>query len=150
MPGKDDVKSKILLKNFYENGFTAAKTVDDLRMLNEILHDEPLIDYQTYINLFINQTKIVAQQNQAFTAQQQAQQKAMEELEERLNTLQYKLTEVTTHHWTNKRKRQIRGIVPEMFPELKVKKVTLAEVNKLERLAKAAQEKKQKKKAGGG
>lgn len=137
---------KVLMKSFYEHGLKAAQNVHDLHALNDMLPEKPLIHQKTYINLYIDRAKEITEGKKKKSLMREARKEALRDFEKRLNDLQYRLTEVTTHHWTNKRKRQIRGIVPESFPELNVKKVTLAEVNKLERVAKAQQKKKGKKK----
>jgi len=134
MTTKNEKKESELIEKFFKCGLNSASTIEELHQLNRSIPPEKLdgmIYFQTFVDLFIDRAKGITKEKTKSEDKENYEKDALKKLKERLELLQYRLTEVTTHHWTNKRKRQIRSVVQDTFPELEIRQYTSAEVKKL-------------------
>lgn len=94
-------------------------TIDELKIINELLPPD-FFPKNITIEAFIDQAYKISEEKTKVLWKKELQKEILKDFEKDLDLLQYRITEITTHHQTNKRKGQLRHIVKETFPSLNI------------------------------
>lgn len=105
-----------LIKDFIKEGLKAVNTIGEIKIIStELPH---LMELDKLINFLIDRTEEITIKTMTEETKEKLKLEIIEGFKEDLELLQYRITEITTHHQTNKRKNDLRKIVKRTFPYL--------------------------------